>query len=151
MEKFQISVLARIILSCRGICGASQWSAARETARRAGKLDEEGLEVVVCRHRELLKALNMNRGKYLPIHCSCRRSSKQPQTDSSTAQILLASIGPTLRSCQSPCWTQTFTADEIVPFCHAKTHSTKCEVLHILHHLKLYLYYLNNTLYMIII
>ncbi|XP_039634767.1 uncharacterized protein LOC120544936 isoform X2 [Perca fluviatilis] len=47
----------------RGICGASRWSAACETARRASKLDEEGIEVVVCRHRVLLKALNMYRGE----------------------------------------------------------------------------------------
>lgn len=47
----------------RGICGASQRSAARETARRASKLDEEGLEAVVCRHGVLLKALNMYRGE----------------------------------------------------------------------------------------
>ena len=47
----------------KGVCGASQWSAARETARRASKLDEEGLEVAVCRHGVLLKALNMYRGE----------------------------------------------------------------------------------------
>ncbi|XP_028438664.1 uncharacterized protein LOC114558707 isoform X1 [Perca flavescens] len=87
----------------RGICGASQWSAARETARRASKLDEEGIEVVVCRHGVLLKALNMYRGKYLLIRCSCKRSFRQPQMDSSFARILLASIGPTLKSCRSPC------------------------------------------------
>ncbi len=34
-----------------------------KTARRASKLDEEGLEVVVCRHGLLLKALNMYRGE----------------------------------------------------------------------------------------
>ncbi|KAI4816471.1 hypothetical protein KUCAC02_008798 [Chaenocephalus aceratus] len=27
----------------KGTCGTSQWSAARETARRASRLDEEGL------------------------------------------------------------------------------------------------------------
>lgn len=42
----------------KGVCGASQWSAARETARRANKLDEEGLEVAVCRHGVLLKGRN---------------------------------------------------------------------------------------------
>lgn len=47
----------------RGTCGASQWSAARETARRASKLDEEGLEVAVCRHGVILKGLNMYRGE----------------------------------------------------------------------------------------
>lgn len=47
----------------KGTCGASQWSAARETARRASKLDEEGLEVAVCRHGVILKGLNMYRGE----------------------------------------------------------------------------------------
>ncbi|XP_034058616.1 uncharacterized protein LOC117537491 isoform X2 [Gymnodraco acuticeps] len=43
----------------KGTCGTSQWSAARETAKRASRLDEEGLEVAVCRHGVLLKALNI--------------------------------------------------------------------------------------------
>ncbi|KAI9522390.1 hypothetical protein NQZ68_036306 [Dissostichus eleginoides] len=47
----------------RGTCGDSQWTAARETSRRASKLDEEGMEVAVCRHGFLLKALNMYRGE----------------------------------------------------------------------------------------
>ncbi|KAF3837670.1 hypothetical protein F7725_009438 [Dissostichus mawsoni] len=47
----------------KGTCGTSQWSAARETARKASRLDEEGLEVAVCRHGVLLKALNMFRGE----------------------------------------------------------------------------------------
>ncbi|KAF3842480.1 hypothetical protein F7725_024431 [Dissostichus mawsoni] len=47
----------------RSTCGDSQWTAARETSRRASKLDEEGMEVAVCRHGFLLKALNMYRGE----------------------------------------------------------------------------------------
>ncbi|KAK0134039.1 hypothetical protein N1851_030404 [Merluccius polli] len=47
----------------RGTCGDSQWTAARESSRRASKLDEEGMEVAVCRHGFLLKALNMYRGE----------------------------------------------------------------------------------------
>ncbi|KAI4819445.1 hypothetical protein KUCAC02_004691 [Chaenocephalus aceratus] len=31
----------------RGTCGDSQWTAARETSRRASKLDEEGMEVAI--------------------------------------------------------------------------------------------------------
>ncbi|XP_056144681.1 uncharacterized protein LOC130120088 [Lampris incognitus] len=46
----------------KATCGASQWAAARETSRRASKLDEEGVEVAVCRHGYLLKGLNMYRG-----------------------------------------------------------------------------------------
>ncbi|KAL1252273.1 hypothetical protein QQF64_020069 [Cirrhinus molitorella] len=35
----------------------------RETARRASKLDKEGLEVAVCRHGVILKGLNMYSGE----------------------------------------------------------------------------------------
>ncbi|XP_039523085.1 uncharacterized protein LOC120476190 [Pimephales promelas] len=42
----------------RGTCGDSHWTAARETSRRASKLDEEGMEVAVCRHGFLLKGLS---------------------------------------------------------------------------------------------
>ncbi|KAJ8340638.1 hypothetical protein SKAU_G00352710 [Synaphobranchus kaupii] len=48
----------------KGICGTSQWAAAKEFSRRStSKVDEEGLEVAVCRHGILLKALNMFRGE----------------------------------------------------------------------------------------
>ena len=47
----------------KGKCGESQWTTARESSRRASKLDEEGMEVAVSRHGFLLKALNMYRGE----------------------------------------------------------------------------------------
>lgn len=37
------------------MCGDTQWNAARETSKRANKLDEEGVEIAVCRHGFLLK------------------------------------------------------------------------------------------------
>lgn len=99
----------------RGICGASQWSAARETARRASKLDEEGLEVVVCRHGLLLKALNMYSLSTVPaegapsshkwtalLHGYCMQVLALPR------EVGSLHVG-----------TQTFTADETIPFCHA--------------------------------
>ncbi|XP_039541450.1 uncharacterized protein LOC120488926 [Pimephales promelas] len=50
-------------VSGRGVCGG-EWSAARETSQRsASKVDEEGLELAVCRHGVLLSALNMYRGE----------------------------------------------------------------------------------------
>ncbi|XP_051251061.1 uncharacterized protein LOC127360650 [Dicentrarchus labrax] len=43
----------------RSNCGG-EWSAARETSQRSSsKVDEEGLELAVCRHDVLLAALNM--------------------------------------------------------------------------------------------
>ncbi|XP_055789100.1 uncharacterized protein LOC129861926 isoform X2 [Salvelinus fontinalis] len=48
----------------KGVCGASQWTAAKESSRKTNnKLDEEGLEVAVCRHGILLRSLNMMRGE----------------------------------------------------------------------------------------
>ncbi|KAG9278143.1 hypothetical protein AMEX_G5953 [Astyanax mexicanus] len=48
----------------KGLCGSSQWTAAKENSRKsASKIDEEGLEIAVCRHGVLLKALNMFRGE----------------------------------------------------------------------------------------
>lgn len=47
----------------QGTCGGTSWAAAKEISRRANKMDEEGMEVAVCRHGFLLKALNMYRGK----------------------------------------------------------------------------------------
>ncbi len=52
----------------QGRCGRSSWTAAKETSRRTFKLDEEGMEVAVCRHGFLLKALNMFRGEII-INC----------------------------------------------------------------------------------
>ncbi|XP_073725812.1 uncharacterized protein [Misgurnus anguillicaudatus] len=48
----------------KGVCGSSQWTAAKESAKKStSKIDEEGLEIAVCRHGGLLKALNMFRGE----------------------------------------------------------------------------------------
>ncbi|KAL1268658.1 hypothetical protein QQF64_034021 [Cirrhinus molitorella] len=35
--------------------GESHWTAARETSKQANKVDEEGVEIAVCRHGFLLK------------------------------------------------------------------------------------------------
>ncbi|KAL1276160.1 hypothetical protein QQF64_035783 [Cirrhinus molitorella] len=39
----------------KAMCGESHWTAARETLKQANKLDEEGVEIAVCRHGFLLK------------------------------------------------------------------------------------------------
>ena len=119
----------------RGTCGASQWSAARETARRANKLDEEGLEVAVCRHGVLLKALNMYRGEIfayplflqkelqaatnVQFYCTDIACKYWPYLEKMAVSIL--ELQPLL---------------QMRPFLsvmHAKAHSTKCEVQHIIY------------------
>ncbi|KAF6737168.1 hypothetical protein FQA47_022143 [Oryzias melastigma] len=60
-----VAEVRRVVKSTGGkaSCGNSQWSAARETSKQANKLDEEGVEIAVCRHGFLLKGLNMFRGE----------------------------------------------------------------------------------------
>ncbi|CAB1435089.1 unnamed protein product [Pleuronectes platessa] len=46
----------------KGVCGRSQLNAAKETSKRSSSsLDEQGIEVAVCRHGIILRALNMFR------------------------------------------------------------------------------------------
>ncbi len=62
-----------------GVCGG-EWSAARETSQRsASKVDEEGLELAVCRHGVLLCALNMYRGEIFayPLYLQEKLASRQ--------------------------------------------------------------------------
>ncbi|KAF3844309.1 hypothetical protein F7725_007472 [Dissostichus mawsoni] len=66
-------------VSGRGVCGG-EWSAARETSQRStSKVDEEGLELAVCRHGVLLCALNMYRGEMFayPLFLQEKLSSRQ--------------------------------------------------------------------------
>ncbi|CAL8239058.1 unnamed protein product, partial [Gadus morhua 'NCC'] len=67
-------------VSGRGVCGG-EWSAARETSQKsASKLDEEGLELAVCRHGVLLCALNMYRGEIFayPLFLQEKLASSSP-------------------------------------------------------------------------
>lgn len=66
----------------KGRCGAGQWTAARESANKsASKLDEEGVEVAVCRHGVLLKGLNMFRGEIFayPLYLQKQLASQTVQ------------------------------------------------------------------------
>ncbi|XP_077083230.1 uncharacterized protein LOC143736375 [Siphateles boraxobius] len=87
----------------KGICGASQWSAARETARKASKLDEEGLE------KELQAATN---GQFYCTDIACKY---WPYLEKLAVSML--ELRPLL---------------QMRPFLsvmHAKAHSTKCEII----------------------
>ncbi|KAG1925408.1 hypothetical protein F2P79_025558 [Pimephales promelas] len=104
----------------KGICGASQWSAARETARKASKLDEEGLEVVVCRHGVLLKALNMYRGGIFAYPLYLQKDLQAATNGQFYCTDIACKYWPYLEKFGSlHVGTQTFTADETIPFCHA--------------------------------
>ncbi|CAL8237166.1 unnamed protein product [Arctogadus glacialis] len=110
------------------MCGETHWSAARETSRQSSKLDEEGVEVAVCRHGFLLKGLNMYRGeifaypmflqkslqsaKFLAMDVTCRYV---PYMNKVSEALTHLKPLQEMRHCLS--------------VMHAKAHNTKCEIL----------------------
>ncbi|XP_030222959.1 uncharacterized protein LOC115551390 isoform X2 [Gadus morhua] len=110
------------------MCGETHWSAARETSRQSSKLDEEGVEVAVCRHGFLLKGLNMYRGeifadpmflqkdlqsaKFLAMDVTCRYV---PYINKVSEALTHLKPLQEMRHCLS--------------VMHAKAHNTKCEIL----------------------
>ncbi|CAM4412276.1 unnamed protein product [Leuciscus chuanchicus] len=103
----------------RGTCGDSQWTAARETSRRASKLDEEGMEVAVCRHggeifayplylqRELMPA----KAQFFAMDVACKY---WPYLEK------VASVLPALQ--------ELTTMKPFLSVMHARAHATKCEI-----------------------
>ncbi|XP_051272930.1 uncharacterized protein LOC127372973 [Dicentrarchus labrax] len=114
----------------RGICGASKWSAARETARKASKLDEEGLEVVVCRHGVLLKALNMYRGEIFAYPLFLQKELQAATNGQFYCTDIACKYWPYLEKL-AVSMVDLRPLLQMRPFLsvmHAKAHSTKCEI-----------------------
>lgn len=114
----------------KGVCGSSQWSAARESVpKKINKLDEEGMEVAVCRHGVLLRSLNMMRGEIFayPLFLQKELTAKNVQfmcTD------VICKYWPYLQRIVKDCPELSPLLD-MKPFLsvmHAKAHSWKCEI-----------------------
>ncbi|KAI7811312.1 hypothetical protein IRJ41_013022 [Triplophysa rosa] len=114
----------------KGVCGSSQWTAARESLpKKANKLDEEGMEVAVCRHGVLLRSLNMMRGEIFayPLFLQKELSSRNVQfmcTD------VICKYWPYLQRVVNDCPELSPLLD-MKPFLsvmHAKAHAWKCEI-----------------------
>ncbi|KAK2906701.1 hypothetical protein Q8A67_005686 [Cirrhinus molitorella] len=115
----------------RGLCGASQWSAARETARRASKLDEEGLEVVVCRHGMLLRALNMYRGEIFAYPLYLQKELQAATNGQFYCMDIACKYWPYIEKL-AVSMLDLRPLLQMRPFLsvmHAKAHSTKCEII----------------------
>ncbi|KAL0146702.1 hypothetical protein M9458_058042, partial [Cirrhinus mrigala] len=112
----------------KATCGESHWTAARETSKQANKLDEEGVEIAVCRHGFLLRGLNMYRGEifaypmflqkefqgatFLAMDVTCRYV---PYLEKVSEALTHLQPLQKMRHCLS--------------VMHAKAHNTKCEIL----------------------
>ncbi|XP_058619720.1 uncharacterized protein LOC131532228 [Onychostoma macrolepis] len=112
----------------KGTCGDSQWTAARETSRRASKLDEEGMEVAVCRHGFLLKALNMYRGEIFayPLYL---QKELMPAEAQFFAMDVVCKYWAYLEKAASvlPALQDLTTMKPFLSEMHARAHATKCE------------------------
>ncbi|KAJ7991306.1 hypothetical protein DPEC_G00295960 [Dallia pectoralis] len=112
----------------RGTCGASQWSAARETAKRANKLDEEGVEVAVCRHGYILKGLNMFRGEIFAYPMFLQKALQAPAKFFAT--YVACKYWPYLEKVAGHLTTlqELLSMKPFLSVMHARAHATKCEI-----------------------
>ncbi|XP_047239079.1 uncharacterized protein LOC124878929 isoform X2 [Girardinichthys multiradiatus] len=116
-------------VSGRGVCGG-EWSAARETSHRSSsKLDEEGLELVVCRDGVLLSALNMYRGEIFayPLYLQKKLANRHITF---FCMDVTCKYWPYLERVTKSC-PELQHLLQMKPFLsvfHAKAHDFKCEV-----------------------
>lgn len=116
----------------RGVCGG-QFTAARELSRRSSgssNIDEEGLEIAVCRHGVLLGALNMYRGEIFayPLYLQKQLANRNIMF---FCMDVTCKYWPYLRRVAEKCPELKHLLD-MKPFLsvfHAKAHDFKCEVM----------------------
>ncbi|XP_038550884.1 uncharacterized protein LOC119902702 isoform X2 [Micropterus salmoides] len=116
-------------VSGRGVCGG-EWSAARETSQRSSsKIDEEGLELAVCRHGVFLGALNMFRGEIYayPLYLQNKLANK---SISFFAMDVTCKYWPYLHKVTKSCpeLQHLLSMKPFLSVFHAKAHDFKCEV-----------------------
>ncbi|XP_037396306.1 uncharacterized protein LOC119263847 isoform X1 [Pygocentrus nattereri] len=114
----------------KGMCGSSQWTAAKEhSGKSASKIDEEGLEIAVCRHGVLLRALNMFRGEIYayPLYLQKELS---PSNVSFFCSDVACKYYPYLEKVSNKCseLQGLLEMHPLLSVMHAKAHSWTCEL-----------------------
>ena len=112
-------------------CGKSHWKAARETAKKSGsKVDEEGVEVAVCRHGILFKALNMFRGEIYAYPLFLQKEVSLGHNITFFCTDIMCKYYPYLQKvCEAfPDLVPLLQMKPFLSVMHAKGHSGKCEV-----------------------
>ncbi|XP_034738953.1 uncharacterized protein LOC117951366 isoform X1 [Etheostoma cragini] len=114
----------------KGICGG-EWLAARETSCRSrSKVDEEGLELAVCRHGVLLSALNMFRGEIYAYPMFLQNQLAPKHDITFFCMDVACKYWPYLQRVCLDC-PELQSLQNMRPFLsvlHAKAHDFKCEV-----------------------
>ncbi|XP_039865674.1 uncharacterized protein LOC120720105 [Simochromis diagramma] len=117
----------------KGLCGSSSWTAAKESSKKSTvKLDEEGMEIAVCRHGVLLAALNMFRGEIFayPLFLQRKLGANVPGHIMFLCSDVACKYFPYLTKVAQQC-PELRNLLSMLPFLsvmHAKAHTWKCEI-----------------------
>ncbi|XP_030280856.1 uncharacterized protein LOC115586188 isoform X2 [Sparus aurata] len=115
----------------KGVCGRSQLNAAKETTskRACSSLDEQGLEVAVCRHGIILWALNMYRGEIFayPMFLQKEITASPPAF---FCMDVICKYWPYIQRIAEACpeYSHLTTMKPLLSVLHAKAHGIKCEI-----------------------
>ncbi|KAK7133235.1 hypothetical protein R3I94_015188 [Phoxinus phoxinus] len=120
-------------ISGKGSCGSSSWRAAKESSRKnTSKLDEEGLEIAVCRHGVLLGALNMYRGEIFayPLFLQRMLAENAPGNITFLCSDVACKYFPYLSKVAQQCpeMRKLLSMRPFLSVMHAKAHTGKCEI-----------------------
>ncbi|KAK7901625.1 hypothetical protein WMY93_018394 [Mugilogobius chulae] len=128
---FVDSVRSQMPKSGSSLCGTASFKAGKETSKKSrSKIDEEGLEVAVCRHGFLLRALNHYRGEIFAYPLLLQKEVSSISKVTFFCTDIACKYWPYLeKMAQKLPELQPLTA--MRPFLsvmHAKAHTGKCEV-----------------------
>ncbi|XP_039901315.1 uncharacterized protein LOC120742211 [Simochromis diagramma] len=117
----------------KGLCGSSSWTAAKESSKKStGKLDEEGMEIAVCRHGVLLAALNMFRGEIFayPLFLQRKLAANVPGHTTFLCSDVACKYFPYLTKVAQQCpeLRNLLSMRPFLSVMHAKAHTWKCEI-----------------------
>ncbi|KAL3993372.1 C-type lectin domain family 4 member M [Sarotherodon galilaeus] len=113
----------------KGLCGSSSWTAAKESTKKStGKLDEEGMEIAVCRHGVLLAALNMFRGEIFayPLFLQRKLAASVPGHITFLCSDVACKYFPYLTKVAQ--LRNLLSMRPFLSVMHAKAHIWKCEI-----------------------
>ncbi|XP_041866472.1 uncharacterized protein LOC121655730 isoform X1 [Melanotaenia boesemani] len=113
------------------VCGPATFTAGRETSQKSrAKVDEEGLEIAVCRHGILLQGLNHYRGEIYAYPLFLQKELAQAANIKFFCMDLTCRYWPYLEKMAEKL-SELQPLTEMRPFLsvmHAKAHTGKCEV-----------------------
>ncbi|KAK0156220.1 hypothetical protein N1851_000502 [Merluccius polli] len=113
------------------VCGPATFTAARETSQKSrAKVDEEGLEIAVCRHGILLQGLNHYRGEIYAYPLFLQKELAETANVTFFCMDITCRYWPYMEKMAEKL-PELQPLTEMKPFLsvmHAKAHTGKCEV-----------------------